>query len=74
MESVFILIPISVILAFIIAYFFWWSGKSGQFDALEGPAHRILMDDDSTDRLNADEKPDTPPEAEQEAEKNEPER
>ena len=59
---------------FIIAYFFWWSGKSGQFDDLEGPAHRILMDDDSTDRLNADEKPDTPPEAEQEAEKNEPER
>jgi cbb3-type cytochrome oxidase maturation protein len=55
MESVFILIPISVILAFIIAYFFWWSGKSGQFDDLEGPAHRILMDDDSTDRLNADE-------------------
>ena len=74
MESVFILIPISVILAFIIAYFFWWSGKRGQFDDLEGPAHRILMDDDSTDRLNADEKPDTPPEAEQEAEKNEPER
>lgn len=74
MESVFILIPISVILAFIIAYFFWWSGKNGQFDDLEGPAHRILMDDDSTDRLNADEKPDTPPEAEQEAEKNEPER
>ena len=74
MESVFILIPISVILAFIIAYFFWWSGKNGQFDDLEGPAHRILMDDDSTDRLNADEKPDTPPKAEQEAEKNEPER
>ncbi len=49
MESVFILIPISIILAFIIGYFFWWSGKSGQFDDLEGPAHRILMDDDSAD-------------------------
>mgnify|MGYP003582395822 CR=1 FL=1 len=47
MESVFILIPISIILAFLIAYFFWWSGKNGQFDDLEGPAHRILMDDDS---------------------------
>ena len=46
MESVFILIPISVILAFIIAYFFWWSGKSGQFDDLEGPAHSILFDDE----------------------------
>ena len=34
-----------------ISYFFWWSGKNGQFDDLEGPAHRILMDDDSTDKL-----------------------
>lgn len=47
MESVFILIPISIILAFLIAYFFWWSGKNGQFDDLEGPAHRIIMDDDN---------------------------
>lgn len=48
MESLYILIPISIILAFIIGYFFWWSGKTGQFDDLEGPAHRILMDDDNT--------------------------
>ena len=46
MESVYILIPISIILAFLIGYFFWWSGKKDQFDDLEGPAHRILMDDD----------------------------
>lgn len=51
MESMFILVPISIILAFIIGYFFWWSGKHGQFDDLEGPAHRILMDDDFTDKL-----------------------
>ncbi|MDO5640137.1 MAG: cbb3-type cytochrome oxidase assembly protein CcoS [Neisseria sp.] len=57
MESIFILIPISIILAFLIAYFFWWSGKNGQFDDLEGPAHRIIMDDDSTDQLNADNPP-----------------
>ena len=46
MESVYILIPISIILAFLIGYFFWWSGRNGQFDDLEGLAHRILMDDD----------------------------
>ena len=45
MESVYILIPISIILAFLIGYFFWWSGRNGQFDDLEGPEHRILMDD-----------------------------
>lgn len=47
MESMYILVPLSILLAFIIGYFFWWSGKSGQFDDLDGAAHRILMDDDS---------------------------
>ncbi len=46
MESVFILIPISILLFFVIAGFFWWSSKNEQFDDLEGPAFRILMDDD----------------------------
>lgn len=50
MESMYILIPISIVLAFAICYFFWWSSKNGQFDDLEGPAHRILMDDDDTSR------------------------
>jgi cbb3-type cytochrome oxidase maturation protein len=31
----------------VIAGFFFWSVKSGQMDDLEGPAYRILMDDDS---------------------------
>ena len=48
MESIYILIPISILLAFLIGFFFWWSGKNGQFDDLEGPAHRIIMDDDDT--------------------------
>lgn len=59
MESVFILIPISIVLAFVIGYFFWWSSKNGQFDDLEGPAHRILMDDDrprARDEADADDK------------------
>ena len=51
MESMFILVPISIILAFIIGWFFWLSGKNVQFYDLEGPAHRILMDDDSTEKL-----------------------
>jgi cbb3-type cytochrome oxidase maturation protein len=46
MESIYLLIPISVILVFGIAFGFWWSVKSGQFDDLEGPGFRILMDDD----------------------------
>lgn len=46
MESIYLLIPISVILVFGIAIAFWWSVRSGQFDDLEGPGFRILMDND----------------------------
>ncbi|MFC3627707.1 cbb3-type cytochrome oxidase assembly protein CcoS [Vogesella amnigena] len=46
MESLYLLIPLSIVLVFIIGAIFWWSTRSGQFDDLEGPAHRILMDDD----------------------------
>jgi cbb3-type cytochrome oxidase maturation protein len=46
MESVYLLIPISVLLVFGIALAFWWSVRNGQFDDLEGPAFRLLMDDD----------------------------
>jgi len=34
------------VLVFAIAVAFWWSVKSGQFDDLEGPGFRVLMDDD----------------------------
>lgn len=47
MESLYLLIPVSIILVFVIAGLFWWSVRSGQFDDLEGPAHRILMDRDT---------------------------
>ncbi|MFA7269461.1 MAG: cbb3-type cytochrome oxidase assembly protein CcoS [Sterolibacterium sp.] len=46
MEILYLLIPLSVVLVFLIAVVFWWSLKSGQFEDLEGPAYRILMDDD----------------------------
>ena len=46
MESVYLLIPVSVVLVFGIAVAFWWSVRSGQFDDLEGPGFRVLMDED----------------------------
>ncbi len=51
MESIFILIPISIILVLLIGIALWWSSKSGQFDDLDGPGYRIIMDDDSTEHL-----------------------
>lgn len=46
MDILYLLIPLSVVLVFLIAAGFWWALHSGQFDDMEGPAHRILMDDD----------------------------
>lgn len=46
MDILYLLIPVSVVLVFLIGIVFWWSVKGGQFEDLEGPAYRILMDDD----------------------------
>lgn len=46
MEIVLILIPVSLILIALGIFLFSWAVKSGQYDDLEGPAHRILYDDD----------------------------
>lgn len=46
MEILYLLIPLSVVLVFLIGWAFWWSVRSGQFDDLEGPAYRVLMDND----------------------------
>ena len=46
MEILYLLIPLSVVLVFAIGAVFWWALAQGQFEDLEGPAHRVLMDDD----------------------------
>jgi cbb3-type cytochrome oxidase maturation protein len=46
MEIVYLLIPISLVLIGIIIAAFLWAIKSEQFDDLEGPAHKIIMDND----------------------------
>lgn len=48
MDILYLLVPLSVVLVFVIAAVFWWSLKSGQFEDLEGEGFRILMDDDKT--------------------------
>lgn len=56
MESVYLLIPVSVLLVFGIAVAFWWSVRNGQFDDLEGPAFKLLMDDEAHPEEKKDEK------------------
>ena len=47
MESLYLLIPLSVAAVFAVGVVLWWAVSGGQFDDLEGPAHQILMDDDA---------------------------
>lgn len=46
MEILYLLIPLSMLLLGVIVAVLFWAIRSGQFEDLEGPAHRILMDDD----------------------------
>ena len=49
MEVLYLLVPLSVVLALVIALAFVLAIRSGQFDDLEGPAYRLLADEDEVD-------------------------
>ena len=46
MQIVMILVPVMLILVALGILLFSWAVKNGQYDDLDGPAHRILYDDD----------------------------
>lgn len=46
MEILYLLIPLAVVLMIVAVAFFFWTVRTGQYDDMEGPAYRILMDDD----------------------------
>ena len=46
MESLYILIPISLVFVFVIGWAFWRALESGQFDDLDRPSQDLLADDD----------------------------
>lgn len=47
MDSIYILIPLGVVIAFVIGGVFWWAMSAGQFDDLEGNGASVVKDDDS---------------------------
>lgn len=47
MEALYLLVPLSVMLVAVALWVFFGAADSGQFDDLEGPALRILGDDDA---------------------------
>ena len=50
MSILYLLIPLSLILLGLAVWAFFWAVKHDQFEDLEGPAYRILFDDDENDR------------------------
>jgi len=47
METIFVLLPLALLIAGIALAFFVWAVRSGQYDDLETPAVRILFDDEA---------------------------
>lgn len=45
-DSLYFLIPVSIILVAIVIALFLWAVRSGQFDDLDGPAHNILYEEE----------------------------
>jgi cbb3-type cytochrome oxidase maturation protein len=58
MESLLLLIPLSLLLIAFLAYLFHWAVKTGQFDDLNGPGEAILLDDDAPKAEKLDPAPD----------------
>jgi len=56
MSILYLLIPLSLILLGLAVWAFFWAVKHDQFEDLEGPAYRILFDEDDNDRPK-DERP-----------------
>ena len=50
MEALYLLVPLSIVLVFVAIWIFFKASDDGQFEDLEGPALRILQDDDSAAR------------------------
>ena len=46
MEVLYLFVPLSMLVVAGLVWAAFWAIRNNQFDDLEGPAHRILMDDD----------------------------
>lgn len=54
MSILYVLIPLALLILGGAVWAFFWAVGSGQFDDLDTPAVRILMDDDKAPRDDAD--------------------
>ncbi len=57
MSIIFYLIPLGLVLLVVALAAFFWAVRNGQFDELDSPAWRILLDDDRAPPPGPDDEP-----------------
>lgn len=63
MSVLYVLVPLALLLAGLGVAGFAWSVRTGQYDDVETPAMRILMDDDMDEPESSSEQDQMPPES-----------
>ncbi|RZS84804.1 MULTISPECIES: cbb3-type cytochrome oxidase assembly protein CcoS [Pigmentiphaga] len=58
METLYLLVPLSLMLVLAVVVVLWWAVQDGQFEDMEGADYAILMDDDTPSGVD-----ETPPSA-----------
>jgi cbb3-type cytochrome oxidase maturation protein len=58
MSSLYLLIPLALVLLALSVWAFFWAVRRGQFDDLESPALQILLDDDRAPPPDSEERRD----------------
>ncbi len=58
MSSLYLLIPLALLLLGVSVWAFFWAVRRSQFDDLDSPALQILLDDDRAPPPVADKSPD----------------
>ncbi len=45
MNIIYLLLPLALLLALVFVLFYLWAARHDQFDDMDTPSHRILLDD-----------------------------
>ena len=56
MDSLYLLIPLSLLIVAVAVSIFFWAVRSGQYDDLDSEGERILFDEDEKDEIQAEER------------------
>ena len=59
MEIIIVLLPLALLLGAIFVAAFIWSARKGQYDDLETPSYRMLLDDHKIKKLTSESRKDS---------------